>query len=585
MNYKNELTKIAEEAFEKAGFDRKYGKVTVSNRPDLCEYQCNGALAAAKEYHMAPIQIAGKVAPYFLENGAFSMAETVAPGFINLNVSTAFLAEFASDMAAQPKFGLTLPEKETIIIDYGGPNVAKPLHIGHLRTAIIGESVKRMLRYLGHEVIGDIHLGDWGLQFGLIIEELKDRRPELVYFDPSYEGAYPSEAPFTLSELEEIYPAASARSKEDEAFMARAHQRTYLLQTGDAATLALWHHIMDLSVSDEKKLYDRLDVHFELWNGESTAAPFVPEVVSRVKAQGLSRLSDGALIVDVMEDSDKREVPPCIILKSDGAALYQTTDLGTILMRMQDYDPDEIIYVTDKRQELHFTQVFRVAKKAAFVKPSTKLVHIGYGTMNGKDGKPFKTRSGGVMRLEYLIAEVEAAVREKMRERYEDEELNEETVRMVALAAIKYGDLSNQAAKDYNFDIDRFASFEGNTGPYILYTIVRIRSILRRAEAEGAFAGALSVLKDCGNSCKQLLKTLAGFTDMMTEAANDLAPHKVCGFIYQLSDAFNSFYHETQILREEDEEKKRGYLALLKLTERVLEDCIFVLGFSAPERM
>ena len=585
MNYKNELTKIAEQAFEKAGFDKKYGKVTVSNRPDLCEYQCNGALAAAKEYHTAPIRIAEAVAPYFLENGAFSMAEAVAPGFINLNVSSEFLAGFAADMAALPKYGLELPASRKIMIDYGGPNVAKPLHIGHLRTAIIGESVKRILRFLGHEVIGDIHLGDWGLQFGLIIEELKDQRPELPYFDPEHSGDYPEEAPFTLSDLEQIYPRASARSKEDEEFMARAHHRTYLLQQRDPATIALWKHIMKLSVEDERKLYDKLDVHFELWYGESDAAPYVPEVVQTVRDQGLARISEGALIVDVMEDSDKREIPPCIILKSDGAALYQTTDLGTLIMRMREYAPDEVIYVTDKRQELHFTQVFRVAKKAGIVRPETELIHIGYGTMNGKDGKPFKTRTGGVMRLEYLISEVEDAVREKMRERYEDEELNEETVRMVALAAIKYGDLCNQAAKDYNFDIDRFASFEGNTGPYILYTIVRIRSILRKAGLQKEDLREFSVFGNAEQNLKALLKTLAGFSDMMTEAAQDLAPHKVCGYIYQLSDAFNSFYHETPVLKEEDEKLRKGYLSLLQLTHDVLVDCIHVLGFSAPDRM
>ena len=585
MNYKNELTKIAEQAFEKAGFDKKYGKVTISNRPDLCEYQCNGALAAAKEYHTAPIRIAEAVAPYFLENGAFSMAEAVAPGFINLNVSSEFLAGFAADMAALPKNGLELPVSRKIMIDYGGANVAKPLHIGHLRTAIIGESVKRILRFLGHEVIGGIHLGDWGLQFGLIIEELKDQRPELPYFDPEHSGDYPEEAPFTLSDLEQIYPRASARSKEDEEFMARAHHRTYLLQQRDPATIALWKHIMKLSVEDERKLYDKLDVHFELWYGESDAAPYVPEVVQTVRDQGLARISEGALIVDVMEDSDKREIPPCIILKSDGAALYQTTDLGTLIMRMREYAPDEVIYVTDKRQELHFTQVFRVAKKAGIVRPETELIHIGYGTMNGKDGKPFKTRTGGVMRLEYLISEVEDAVREKMRERYEDEELNEETVRMVALAAIKYGDLSNQAAKDYNFDIDRFASFEGNTGPYILYTIVRIRSILRKAGLQKEDLREFSVFGNAEQNLKALLKTLAGFSDMMTEAAQDLAPHKVCGYIYQLSDAFNSFYHETPVLKEEDEKLRKGYLSLLQLTHDVLVDCIHVLGFSAPDRM
>ena len=585
LSLNESLNQILREAFLAAGYDPKYGTVTVSNRPDLCEYQCNGALSAAKEYHTAPFVIAENVAAKLSENPAFSEAVSVRPGFINLTLSPAFLTRFAADMAVLDGFGAEKPEKKTIIIDYGGPNVAKPLHIGHLRTAIIGESVKRILRFMGHEVIGDIHLGDWGLQFGLIIEELKDRRPELCYFDPSYQGEYPEEAPFTLSELEEIYPAASARSKTDEAFLQRAHERTFLLQHEDAASVALWKHIMALSVPDEKKLYDQLDVHFELWNGESTAAPFVPEVVEIVKEKGLARLSEGALIVDVMEESDKREVPPCIILKSDGAALYQTTDLGTLIMRMREYQPDEIIYVTDKRQELHFTQVFRVAKKAGIVPEETALVHIGYGTMNGKDGKPFKTRAGGVMRLEVLISEVEDAVREKMKERYEDEDLNEETVKQVALAAIKYGDLSNQAAKDYNFDIDRFASFEGNTGPYILYTIVRIRSIIRKAEAVLSERPDFTALTDASGNLKALLLSLAGFTDMIRTAASELAPHKICAYIYQLSDIFNSFYHDTPILKEEDPAKKQAYLELLSLTERVLSASIDLLGFSAPDRM
>ncbi|MBQ6679705.1 MAG: arginine--tRNA ligase [Lachnospiraceae bacterium] len=584
-----ELSKILnremEAAFAAAGFDASYGRVTVSNRPDLCEYQCNGAMAAAKAYHSAPIGIAEKVAGALKESHIFSQAEAVKPGFINLTLSPVFLAEYAEEMAAADRFGLEATEKKKIVVDYGGPNVAKPLHIGHLRTAIIGDSVKRILRFAGNEVTGDIHLGDWGLQFGQIIEQLKDEKPELPYFDPAFEGPYPEEAPFTLSELERIYPAASARSKTDEGFLKRAHERTYLLQHEDPATKALWDHIMKISIADEKRLYDRLDVHFELWNGESDAAPYVPEVVRTVKEKGLARLSDGALVVDVAEESDKREVPPCIILKSDGAALYQTTDLGTLIMRMQTLDPDVIIYVTDKRQELHFTQVFRTAKKAGIVRPETELIHIGYGTMNGKDGKPFKTRSGGVMRLESLIAEIEDAVREKMKERYEDAEMDEETVKCVGLAAIKYGDLSNQASKDYNFDIDRFASFEGNTGPYIQYTIVRIRSILRKAEEDLSGRPDFRPISEDGGKVKDLFRAIAGFQDMFLTAAKELAPHRICAYIYQLSDCFNSFYHDTAVLKEEDPGKRRAYLELLQLTERLLLVCCGLLGFDAPERM
>ena len=586
MNLLNALNEALKEGFEKAGLDPEYAKVTVSNRPDLAEYQCNAAMVLAKVLHASPISIAEKVIPYLKKNGVFSKAEAVMPGFINLDVSPSFLARFAASMSTATSFGANVETKpKKIIVDYGGPNVAKPLHIGHLRSAIIGESIKRILLFMGNDVIGDIHLGDWGLQFGLIIEELKDRKPDLPYFDPGFKGEYPEEAPFTLTELEEIYPAASLRSKTDEAFLARAHEATYRLQHRDPATLALWKHIMRLSIADEKKLYDRLDVHFDLWCGESDAGPYVPEVVGIVKETGLARMSEGALIVDVAEESDTREIPPCIILKSDGAALYQTTDLATLIMRMRNWQPDELIYITDKRQELHFTQVFRVAKKTGIVKEETVLKHIGYGTMNGKDGKPFKTRTGGVMRLETLIREIEDAVREKMRDRYEESELSDEIVSQVALSAIKYGDLSNQAAKDYNFDIDRFSSFEGNTGPYILYTIVRIKSILRKAGFTTLDPERLSDLPSGNPKLKELMMDLCGFGEMMEAAIRDLAPHKICGYIYGLCDTLNSFYHETHILNEEDEGIRQSYLCLLLMTQQVLETCIGLLGFSAPEKM
>ncbi len=586
MNLSRELSNTLQNAFEKAGYDPSYGKVTVSNRPDLCEYQCNGAMAAAKAYHKAPIEIAKAVVTQLEESSVFSQAEAVMPGFINLSLSSDFLKSFLEHMKNTDKFGAEIPEKKTILIDYGGPNVAKPLHIGHLRTAIIGESIKRMLRYQGHEVIGDIHMGDYGLQFGLIIEELKQRKPDLPYFDPEFTGEYPEEAPFTLSELEEIYPAASARSKVDEAFMAAAHENTYKLQHDDPAFYAIWKHIVRISVEDLKKNYANLNVYFDLWKGESDAAPFVPELIETLKEQNLSYVSNGAVVVDVQEETDKHEIPPCLIVKSDGAVLYQTTDLATIIDRMKSYAPDEMIYITDKRQALHFEQVFRVARKAHLVKDDTKLVHIGYGTMNGKDGKPFKTRSGGVMRLEYLIEEVNDAVREKMKDRYEEDEVDENTVRQVGLSAIKYGDLSNQAAKDYNFDIERFASFEGNTGPYILYTIVRIKSILRKAEITDTKDLSLSGLSaDDDKALKALMKAICGFSDMLSDACQELAPHKICGYIYELCDAFNSFYHGTQILKEEDPEKKAAYIALLDLTKSILEDCIEMLAFEAPEKM
>ena len=584
LSFMNELNRAMADAFEKAGYDPALGRVTVSSRPDLCEYQCNGAMAAAKLYHKAPIMIANDVVACIDENGPFQTFEAVAPGFINLTLSASYLSRFACRMANEEHYGVKTGDGRTVLVDYGGPNVAKPLHIGHLRSAIIGESVKRLLHYTGNETIGDTHLGDWGTPIGLIIEELKERKPELCYFDPAFTGPYPEEAPFTIAELEEIYPTASAKSKEDEAFRARALENTLRLQSGDPSCRALWQHIIRISVEDLKKNYDKLDVHFELWKAESDAQPYIEGMIEDLKARGIAHESQGALVVDVAEPEDKREIPPCLIRKSDGASLYATTDLATIIWRMKDYpDLKQMVYLADKRQELHYTSFFRVARKASLVPEDMKLQFIGFGTMNGKDGKPFKTRSGGVMRLEALISEVEDAVREKMKERYD--EIDEETVSKVALAAIKYGDLSNQATKDYNFDIERFTSFEGNTGPYILYTIVRIKSILRRAGIENVSAKKLNDLPDGDRNLKALMMKICAFPDVVTDAAEELAPHKLCSYIFEISDAFNSFYHDTQILKESDEKKRNAYLSVLSLTKDVLETCIGLLGFTAPDKM
>ena len=575
------------EAFTKAGYEEKFARVNVSNRPDLCEYQCNGAMAAAKTYKKAPIMIANDVVAFLKENELFSMAEAVNPGFINLKIAPAFLTKFLNEMQADENLSI---EKEkapkTIIIDYGGPNVAKPLHVGHLRSAIIGESIKRMGRFLGHKVIGDVHLGDWGLQMGLIITELKKRSPELVYFDDSFEGDYPEEAPFTVSELEEIYPAASAKSKEDEAYKNEALEATLQLQQGKRGYRALWNHIMKVSVEDLKKNYSKLHVDFDLWMGESDADRYIPDMVDYLKKNNYAYVDQGALVVDVKEESDTKEIPPCMILKSDGASLYNTTDLATIVQREEDYHPDEIIYVVDKRQELHFVQVFRCAKKAKMVEEKTALSFVGFGTMNGKDGKPFKTREGGVMRLESLIAEIEEEMYKKITDnRTVEEEEAKETAKIVGLSAIRYGDLSNQASKDYIFDVDRFTSFEGNTGPYILYTIVRIKSILNKYQAEGKEAAGLTMTAAKSDSEKALMLEVAKYNEVIENAYEELAPHKICAYIYELSNAFNRFYHETKILSEEDETKKKSYIALLNLTKEVLEECIDMLGFKAPERM
>ena len=582
------LTKKFEAVFEKVSYDKSYATVGVSNRPDLCEFQCNGAMSLAKLYKKKPLDIALDIVEKLKEDKAFSKLEAVPPGFINMSLSNEFLSGYLQSMSKEEKFGINITnKKDEIIVDYGGANIAKPLHVGHLRSAIIGESIKRLGAYFGNEMIGDVHLGDWGLQMGLIIEQLKCDKPDLVYFDENYNSQYPKEAPFSLEELEEIYPKASARSKEDKEFRDKAQENTLKLQSGYAPYIAIWEHIMRISKADLKKNYDNLDVHFELWKGESDVQKYIEDLCKDLEERKIAYISDGALVVDIGEEGDTKELPPCIIRKSDGAALYATSDLATLIEREMLYDPDAYIYVADKRQELHYTQFFRVARKANIVKPEHRLSFIGFGTMNGSDGKPFKTRDGGVMRLEHLITLVNEAVYKKIKDNrdIEDEEAKN-IAATVGLAALKYGDLSNQAAKDYIFDIDRFTSFEGNTGPYILYTIVRIKSILAKYEESSDVKVDYSYLKPAiHESEKALGLELSKFNYVLNNAWKEIAPHRICQYIYSLSNLFNSFYHEVKILSEEDEERKLSYLALILLTKSVLEDCIDILAIKAPERM
>lgn len=587
QNLIDEISSAVATAFKEAGYDETYGKVTVSNRPDLCEYQCNGAMALAKIAGKAPFMIADDIAAVLKNNTMFSKVESVKPGFLNLDLSPEFMAERMNKMATTKDFGFEKTKNpKTIVIDYGGPNVAKPLHIGHLRPAIIGESVKRILKYAGHTVYGDIHIGDWGLPIGLLITELRRRKPNLPYFDESYTGEYPKEPPFTLADLEEMYPFASAYSKEHEDYHKEAMEVTSQMQKGNRAYRALLDHILNLSFADLKINYGNLNVDFELWLGESNAQPYIPDMIKDLEDRHIAHESDGALVVDVAEETDKREMPPCLIRKSDGAALYATTDIGTIMMRVHDQNPDEIIYVVDKRQELHFMQVFRVVRKAGYVKDDMKLVHIGFGTMNGKDGKPFKTRDGGVMRLSNLLKDIEDEMYNKIMDNGDkDEKEARENAKIVGLAALKYGDLSNQATKDYIFDIDRFTSFEGNTGPYLLYSIVRIKSILAKYNAAGLSTEGKKILPPANKDEKDLMLKLSAFSTMMEGAAAEYAPHKICAYIYELANVFNHFYHETNIMSCEDKDKQAGYILLLKLTKEVLETCIDLLGFEAPERM
>ena len=579
-------------AFTGCGYDEKFIRVTLSNRPDLCEYQCNGAMAAAKAYKKKPINIANELVEQLKDSSMFSEINAVMPGFINIRLNPEYLAGYVNRMASDEKYGLEeAKDPETIIVDYGGANVAKPLHVGHLRAAVIGESIKRICRYMGHKTIGDVHLGDWGLQMGLIIEELHDRQPELVYFDETFQGEYPEEAPFTISELEEIYPTASAKAKEKteagEAFKERAQEATFKLQNGYKPYRAIWNHIMNVSLADLKKNYDNLKVYFDLWKGESDAQPYIPGLINDLIEKGLAYESEGALVVDVAQEGDAKEYPPCIVRKSDGASLYATSDLATIIEREKEYQPDRYIYVVDKRQELHFVQVFRVAKKAGIVKEDTQMIFLGFGTMNSKEGGPFKTRDGGVMRLEQLIRDINGEVYKKIQEKQKvPENEMERTAEIIGLAALKYGDLSNQATKDYVFDVERFISFEGNTGPHIQYMIVRIKSILEKyEELKGKDAEWQPIRPAQSVSEKELQLELCRFGEIIETAFAETAPHKICQYMADLADAFNNFYLENKIIAEEDACKQASFISLITLTNEILDTCMDLLGMESPEHM
>ncbi len=581
------ITLEVQNAFENCGYDKNLGKVVISNRRDLCQYQCNGAMAGAKKYHVPPMEIADKVSKSLEKSSIISSIEAKKPGFLNINLDNKFIVGYLNDCKKNSHYGCE-SENNTVFVDFGGANVAKPLHVGHLRSAVIGESIKRIKKYVGNNVISDVHLGDWGLQMGLIIEELRDMKPELSYFDENFDGEYPNEAPFTLEELSKIYPRASKKSKEDPTFLERAHNATLKLQNGYKPYTAIWRHIMRISLEDLKKNYESLDVYFDLWKGESDAQPAVLELLKCLEDKGLLRESNGALVVDVAQEDDKKELPPCIVRKSDGAALYATSDLATIIQRDKEYHPDEYIYVADKRQELHFTQVFRVAKKAELVGKDTKMEFLGFGTMNGKDGKPFKTREGGVMPLSQLIEKMNDAVYDKIMENRDSYgEDAKETARIIALSAIKYGDLSNQASKDYIFDVERFASFEGNTGPYLLYTIVRIKSILKKyaEEFKDEVAGDIVFEEHENDDETELMLLACRFNETVEEAAADLAPYRICAYLYELSNSFNRFYHSTRILGEKDEKRRTEYVRLISYIKDILETGIDLLGFKAPEWM
>lgn len=579
------LSEFVSQAFEIAGYDPSLGVVTASDRLDLCQFQCNGAFSAAKQYHKAPFIVAEQVAEVLKSDGIFSKVEVAKPGFLNLTLKDSYLLEHANAIAADPNLGIPMADKPaTIVLDYGGPNVAKPLHIGHLRSAIIGESIKRIARAAGHKVIGDIHLGDWGLQIGLVITELQVRYPEWRCFAADFDPAADEIAPLNTALLSEVYPFASKKSKTDEEYAKKAHQATYELQNGRPGYIALWKEILRVSIEDMKGNYEKLGVTFDLWYGESTADRYVPRLMNILAEKNLLTESDGALIVEVADPEDKAPMPPVIVRKSDHSSNYATTDLATIIQREEDFHPDKIWYVVDNRQELHFTQVFRCAKKAGLVPPQTEFEFLGFGTMNGADGKPYKTRDGGIMKLEDMIATVTAGAQEKLEaSNFVDKADYQDIARKVGVAAIKFGDLINQRSKDYVFDLSKFFSFEGKTGTYLLYTITRINSILKKAGVPVNQPLPLTgVYTD--SERELLLKILMG-GDVFQRALAEKAPNYLCENAYQLANSFSKFYHDNHIIDEPDKGKKQSWLALISLVRQVLCKHLDLLGIEAVEHM
>lgn len=582
------LSGLVSECFEACGYEENFGTVTVSNRPDLGQFQCNGALAAAKAHKSNPRQIAAEVAEKLAETPAVREVSVAGPGFINITLDDTYISNHLASMSGE-RLGVPRPERtKTIIVDYGGANIAKPLHVGHLRAAIIGEAMKRLARSLGHTVIGDVHLGDWGLQMGMVISEIRRRRPDLPYFDEEHTESYPTESPVTAEELEEIYPTASARCKEHPEELDAAREVTWKLQQGHPGYTALWQHVHDVSVADLRADYEKLNIEFDLWLGESDTQPRIPRLVEALEKEGYAERSQGALVIFVDEETDKKDLPPLILVKSDGAALYGTTDLATIVHRMEEYKPDLILYVVDKRQSDHFVQVFRAARKTGIAPADdVALEHLGFGTMNGKDGKPFKTRAGGVMKLKDLIQMLVDKALERMDEvevgRDYDAEEKRQIARMVGVAALKFGDLSNQPSKDYVFDLDRFASFEGKTGPYLLYAAVRIKSILRKAQDAGLAPGPF--VPPESDAERAVLLKLAALPDQLQAAMDQRAPHYLCDYVYDLSSLFSGFYRDHHILSESDPARQASWLELSRMILEAIERITWILGIDVPERM
>lgn len=579
------LNENLKSTFKDAGFEIEKVNAQPCSMPELGDYQCNDCLSMAKQYKMSPMIIAQKVVEHLKNSEIIGSCTVAAPGFINIFIKDEFLNNYLGEYIKNiNNFNFDI-QKQNVIIDYGGANVAKPLHVGHLRSATIGESIKRIVKAVGNNTLGDVHLGDWGLQMGMVISEIKRRQPDLPYFDDNFKGEYPSASPITITDLETLYPEANAKAKADENCMNEAKQVTFDLQNGKPGCVALWKHILNVSKEDLKKNYDSLNVNFDLWLGESDTNKYYTKVIEEIKSKGFAYESEGALVVDVAEEGDKIDVPPFILIKSDGAVLYSTTDLATIVQREKEFDADRIIYVVDNRQSMHFTQLFRCANKTGVTKKKLDYNFVGFGTMNGKDGRPYKTRDGGVMQLKTLITEVKEKALEKVKVAKPDLALSgDEMIKIsnkVAISALKFADLSIFRTKDYNFDPEKFCSFDGKTGPYLLYTVARAKSILRKIDGI-----KIDTTKFDTKYCdRKLLNLLVLYHEELLKSYIELAPSYLCDYIYKIANQFNSFYATCNIVNETDQNKKNTWILLTQYTLTVMEKILFLLGIETLEKM
>lgn len=582
MSFIKILEKDLKTIIKKAGYDIEYVTLSVSNRPDLGEYQINDAMKLAKQYGVNPREIATNIVNELTSDDRFTNVNIAGAGFINISISNAYLIQCMNEMIKDVYNNIDLQENKRIMLDYGGANVAKALHVGHLRSANIGEALKRLAKTLGNETIADAHLGDWGRPIGLVMLELKKRNPELVYFDESYDGEYPSESPVTNDDLMELYPVASIKAKEDESYMEEAREITAKFQSGEKGLMALWHHIMYVSKTDIKRIYDKLNTTFEIWNGESDADKYVPELVSYLEKNNLVKESQGAKIIEIKEENDDHEIPPLLLVKSNGSSSYETTDLACVLERVKKYNPDEIWYLTDARQALHFEQVFRAARKAEIVNDDTKLEFIPFGTMNGSDGKPFKTRDGGVMKLEDLLNLSIEECEKKILPNIVGEERNQ-IAETVGIAAVKYADLIPFRGTDYIFDISKFSDLEGKTGPYLLYSTIRMKSLLNKAnDANLSFSDIKNIKNEHD---RDIMLNLLNLPLALTKSYESKSLNEIADYIYKLTSSYNKFYSENRVLDESDLDIRTSWLALTKLVLDTNLMLLDILGIACPNKM